>query len=216
MKTAITILFLLVLTLQAARAQTFAEWFRQKSTQKKYLIEQIAALKVYGGYLKKGYDISKKSLRTISQLKDGDFRLHEDYFNKLKQVNPEINKYPRVKDLLKLQEQIQNEVDETQKLASRSAAIRADELSYIKNVFARLRVDCLQTIAELESVITPGMLQMKDDERIARIDLLYQASQDQYAFAYFFGNSVSALVIQKKQAQKELETTRSIYGIKKN
>ena len=42
------------------RAQTFAEWFRQSATQKKYLLQQIAALQVYIGYVQKGYSIAKE------------------------------------------------------------------------------------------------------------------------------------------------------------
>ncbi|MBK8088802.1 MAG: hypothetical protein IPK31_13170 [Chitinophagaceae bacterium] len=37
----------------AANAQTLNEWVNQKSTQKKYLLQQIAALQVYIGYAKK-------------------------------------------------------------------------------------------------------------------------------------------------------------------
>ena len=44
---------------QAAKAQTFAEWFQQKKTQIKYLTEQIAALEQYGNYVKQGYRIAQ-------------------------------------------------------------------------------------------------------------------------------------------------------------
>lgn len=51
-----------VFSFQLAEAQTFDEWFRQKKTQKKYLVQQIAALKVYLGYLKEGYEIAQKGM----------------------------------------------------------------------------------------------------------------------------------------------------------
>ena len=55
----ILILFLLTIIVTTTQAQTFAEWFRQKKTQKQYLIQQIAALQVYIGYAQKGYSIAK-------------------------------------------------------------------------------------------------------------------------------------------------------------
>lgn len=61
---------------RASKVQTFHEWFRQKKTQKKYLIQQIAALKVYLGYVQKGYSIAQKGLTTVSNIKKGNFDLH--------------------------------------------------------------------------------------------------------------------------------------------
>ena len=45
------IMFLLGMLATTTQAQTFAEWFKQKKTQKKYLVQQIAALQVYIGCL---------------------------------------------------------------------------------------------------------------------------------------------------------------------
>ncbi len=54
-----------VLLFQSANAQTWDEWFKQKKTQKKYLVQQIAALRVYLDYLKKGYTVVHNGLNTI-------------------------------------------------------------------------------------------------------------------------------------------------------
>ena len=55
----------IILSTNIGHSQKWDEWFKQKKTQKKYLIQQIAALKVYLGYLKEGYDIAI-SISTIS------------------------------------------------------------------------------------------------------------------------------------------------------
>jgi 3-phenylpropionate/cinnamic acid dioxygenase small subunit len=46
-------------------AQTFDEWFKQKETQIKYLVEQIGALKAYGEVVKRGYDIAHNGLTNV-------------------------------------------------------------------------------------------------------------------------------------------------------
>ena len=61
---------------ESISAQTFDEWFNQKATQRKYLIQQIAALEVYTGYVSDGYSIAKKGLNIIHDIKNGDFNLH--------------------------------------------------------------------------------------------------------------------------------------------
>ncbi|MGB4400952.1 MAG: hypothetical protein WBJ10_16380, partial [Daejeonella sp.] len=58
-------------------AQTWDEIFKQKETQKKYLVQQLAALKLYAGYLKKGYDIADKGISSIKAFSNGEFKLHD-------------------------------------------------------------------------------------------------------------------------------------------
>jgi hypothetical protein len=206
----ITALFI-VHTIQA---QTFSEWFRQGKTQKKYLIEQIAALKAYTTVLKKGYDISQKGLTTIGDIKNGDFGLHSTYFNSLKAVNPEVAKYPRVADILSMQQNIQTLASQSKSKATQSNLFATSEKDYITGVYGRLNADCLQTLNELEAVTTPGKLEMKDDERIKRIDKLFAQSQSQYEFAKSFSNDLLMMQIQKSYQNTDLQTARNLYGIK--
>src|SRR3954471_4245804 len=104
-KTYIILLFVAVVV--QSNAQTFSEWFRQKKTQKKYLIEQIAALEVYAGYLEKGYSIMSEGLSQINSIKHGEFDLHESYFTSLKNINPHIKDYTNVNDILEAKRQIE-------------------------------------------------------------------------------------------------------------
>ncbi len=214
MKQVIVMMILLSSFAYRADAQTFSEWFRQKKTQKKYLADQIAALKVYGSYLKKGYDISKKGLGMIGDIKDGDFRMHEGYFDKLKSVNPEISKSPRVKDILSIQEQIRVQADKSKRLAAQSKNLIGAETKYIRHVYERLNTDCLRTIAALEQVLTPGELEMKDDERLERVNILYAESLSQYRFARSFGDGIVQLIGQTDKQRNELKNLRTWYGIK--
>jgi hypothetical protein len=85
------------------KAQTFDEWFRQKKTQIQYLIDQIAALKVYSQSLEKGYQITGAGLKFIHGVKKGDFDLHQFYFSSLKKVNPQVKSYTKIADIILLQ-----------------------------------------------------------------------------------------------------------------
>src|SRR3954466_1406137 len=99
----VAFIILLLTTLAAhSNAQTFSEWFRQKKTQKKYLIEQIAALEVYAGHLEKGYSILSEGLSQINSIKHGEFGLHDAYFYSLKNINPHIKDYTTVDEIISL------------------------------------------------------------------------------------------------------------------
>src|SRR5258706_14560273 len=84
-------------------AQTAEEWTQQKKTQIKYLLQQIAANKVYIDYLEKGYSIARNGLQTIQNIKKGDFNLHFNFFDSLKKVNPKIKGWAKVADIIAYQ-----------------------------------------------------------------------------------------------------------------
>lgn len=196
------------------KAQTFAEWFRQSATQKKYLLQQIAALQVYIGYVQKGYSIAKQGLNTISDIKKGEFNLHKDYFNSLKWVNPKIKNYSKVADVIALQVNIIKVYKEAAKQVKQSGSLNAGEISYISGVFERLLDDCTITIDALITITTSGELEMKDDERLKRIDALYSDMQDKYSFVKGFSNEAKLLAASRIVEQNNIQTIRSLNGIK--
>lgn len=209
------IILILFATLSTGtKAQTFAEWFRQSSTQKKYLLQQIAALQVYIGYVQKGYSIAGQGLNTISDIKNGEFNLHKDYFNSLKTVNPKIKNYSKVADIIGLQVNIIKVYKEASKQVKQSSLFNAGEISYINGVFERLLDDCTKAIDALITVTTSGELEMKDDGRLKRIDALYTDMQDKYTFVQGFSNEAKLLATSRSREQNDIQTIRSIKGIK--
>lgn len=208
------ILMLLAVVSSSTNAQTFAEWFRQSATQKKYLLQQIAALQVYIGYVQKGYSIAKEGLNTISDIKHGEFNLHKDYFNSLKTVNPKIKNYSKVADIIALQVNIVKIYKEAAKQLKQSGSFNTREISYINGVFERLLDDCTKTIDALITVTTSGELEMKDDERLKRIDALYSDMRDKYTFVQGFSNEAKLLATSRIKEQNDIQTIRAFNGLK--
>lgn len=208
------ILLLFAILSTGTKAQTFAEWFRQSATQKKYLLQQIAALQVYIGYVQKGYSIAKQGLNTISDIKKGEFNLHKDYFNSLKTVNPKIKNYSKVADIIALQVNIIKIYKEAAKQLKQSRSFNAGEINYINGVFDRLMDDCAKTIDALITVTTSGELEMKDDERLKQIDALYSDMEDKYTFVQGFSNEAKLLAASRIREQNDIQTSRALNGIK--
>jgi hypothetical protein len=213
MKKLIIICLTTVLTLPGY-AQTWGEWFNQKSTQKKYLLEQIAALKVYAGYAQKGYGIVKEGLHTIESIKNGDLAMHRNYFHSLTNINPVVRNYPKVKQIIDMQEQVVQLAGRSRSQLKETGAFTEEELDYINGVYDRLTDDSNNTLEELETVIISGKLSMKDDERIQRIDQLYELTVGQYDFAKRFSAGASALAYAKLKAKKDIRDTKVLNGLK--
>lgn len=199
-----------------AGAQTFEEWWRQKDTQKKYLAEQIAALQVYISTARKGYDIAQKGLTTIGNIKDGDFHLHRDFFRSLSGVSPAVGNYVRVADIISLKVKTVRSASQGYKTAKASGWIRTGELDYIQKVYERLVDDCIAILSELQTLTTDHRVEMKDDERLQRIDGLYNQMSGNYRFAEAFGRETQLLAISRKREAKEIENLRLQYGTNKD
>jgi hypothetical protein len=198
----------------SSNAQTADEWLNQNSIQKKYLLQQIAALKVYLGYAKKGYNIVNGGITTIKNIKNGDFNLHRDFFNRLKIVNPAIRRYAKVADIIAYQVKIIRQTKITIQQIRETKQFTEAELDHCKQVFDNLLNECMKTVEELILVTTSGKLEMKDDERLQRIDRLYADVQDKYSFACAFSEDMGLLAVQRLGEQMEINRSKLINGIK--
>lgn len=214
MKKIVLFALLLNVIVVPLQAQTFEEWFQQKKTQKKYLVQQIAALQVYIGYAKKGYKIAQEGLTTIGGFTRGELDLHTDFFNALSTVHPEIRQSPMATAIVSLQRQIVREYNKTYPALRKSKAFTDDEMDYMEGVYKRLLEDCDRNLDELKDLVTDDKLQMKDDERLGRIERLYLDMQDKYTFEKSFGNEAIVLAAARKQEQKDIQTGRALHGIK--
>ena len=209
-----TFLVLFVFAVCISQAQTFNEWFRQKATQKKYLLQQIAALKAYLDYVQKGYAIAQKGLTTISDIKQGDFDLHRNFFNSLKDVNPKIARYAKVADIIAMQLKIVQVYKDIRRQLKGEDLFGVKEVDYAVKVFKNVLNDCSEIIMNLTAVITSNNLEMKDDERVKRIEGLYTDMRDAYVFTLGFGDEVKLLGLQRMKDQADIQKGRSLHDIK--
>ena len=199
--------------LSPVHGQTFAEWFDQKKTQIKYLETQIAALGIYAQTVKKGYAIVNDGLTLIGAIKKGDFQLHSDYFSSLANVNPKIKSYWKVADALSLEAQIVQNVSRHKRLLKSSAALGDQEWSYIENVYTQLLNGCLDLLTELTDLTTDAQLNLKDDERITRIDRVYREVSNRYQFEQVFSMQASMLCLARNKEVHDVEVQQKINQI---
>jgi hypothetical protein len=212
MKKIITILCLAAV--HAVHGQALGGIFGQNQTKIKYLLQQIATLQTYIGYVEKGYKIASSGLHTISDIKNGEFNLHEVFFSSLKTVNPKIKNAAEVAEIIALQISIVNHFKKAIQTYKSSSYFNNDEMSYIGNVYGALTADCLKDIDGLISVITDYTLQMTDDERIKQINKLYADMQDKKAFTQSFTNNAFLLAQQRQKEQNDISVTQQLYNVK--
>ena len=192
------------------KAQTWNEFFKQKKTQRKYLLQQIAALEVYIGYVRKGYEIADHGISTVRSIRDGEFGLHSAFFTSLKAVNPAIRNHTKVAEIIAMQLSISS----TLKEIKTDDYLSAENLAYVSEVAAVVLKECSADLDELLLVITAGKTEMKDDERLVRLDKVYTSMKDKSAFVQNFFGEVQILTGQRRAEEKSLTDLKQLYESK--
>lgn len=208
-KISVSVAMIMLITVQLSQGQTFGEFFNQKKTQKRYLLEQIAALQVYIGYAKKGYDIASSGLQTVRDITSGEFNLHSGFINSLKLVSPAVRKNYKVIEI----------IDYQIRISKAFASVKYNDLlslpnqSYVGDVQSQVILDCGNDLEELLLIITSGKIKMRDEERLKRLDKLYDSMIDKYAFTMDFIGQVNTLIRQSEQQQLWINQLRRNYEI---
>ena len=210
----ITSIAALLISVTSAQAQNIDEWFRQKKTQQKYLLEQIAQLRIYLGYVQKGYEITRQGLRTINSIKNGEFGVHKIYYGSLKIVNSKIRSYAKVTDIIENEQRTFKIYRQAWKDANASMQLTGSELSFYYQVFSRILDDSQRNLSLLLSVISDNELEMTDDERIATIDKLYDESQHARVVISKFSDNIRLQAIGRFRDANGMATLKILYNLK--
>lgn len=190
-------------------SQTFGEFFNQKKTQNRYLLEQIAALEMYTSYLKKGYQIVGSGLQTIKDLSNGEFNLHDTFISSLKTVRPAVRNNLKIAEIIEMQVRIGKAFNSIKSNPNLSVSYQF----YIQKVRENLWEESLKDLEELLLVITSGKLEMGDQERIKRLDNIYLSLREKTAFTQNFTTEVNLFISQKELEKKSIEQLKNSYGI---
>lgn len=212
MKYLIVIIFCL-LNIAVSSAQTASEWFRQKKTQEKYLIQQIAGLKIYAGYMKKGYSVFDKGSKTISKIKEGDFDMHDVFFNDKIKLNPNLSKAIENLGIEKLNTAIRFTGKQSKNFIWKTSNFSEKQKAYFNSVIGKTDREADELFANYKELITANELSLDDEKRLKRLTDLKNEYLSLYQFINLFDNQIRGYSQQLKSEQNDISTTKSIFGL---
>ncbi|PUZ21595.1 hypothetical protein DCM91_16305 [Chitinophaga costaii] len=185
-------------------------FFSQKKTQTKYLLQQIAELKVYLELLKKGYSIAQKGLKTINDIKQGDFHLHDDYFTSLKTVNPQVKRMAVVANIILYQQQLMTLCK--QHRAQLGRFLPGDNRAQ-RFYLERVESDVSISVDLLSDLVTNGKLALKDDGRIGALTDMEQQLAELYRFTQRYARESVQLMKQRQTAMGSVSLMKQLNGL---
>ena len=208
----LTSFLLVVASTELVRAQTFSEWFKQKKTQKKYLLAQIAALKTYAIALEKGYHMAQSGLGTISNLKESNFLQHALHFNTMTMVSPAVKNNPRVAAIATMEDGSAGVRRRLMVRKDLNQWLTSKENSSLKAFHEQTTKEAAKDLDYLELLVTDNTLQMTTAERIQQIETLYAAVKGKYSSVLLFARHTTALIQNRKRQAVESQLLKQLYG----
>lgn len=206
------ILLITVLSIGNIKAQSFSEWFKQKKTQKKYLLAQIAALETYLKAAEKGYDIAQNGLSAISVLKDSDFMQHVLHFQRLEMVTPRVKNYSKVLAIAEMEDRSEQFRSALMAEKGLNNLLNTQELTSLHQICDDANIEAVKDLEELELLVTDGKLKMTDDERISHIDRLYLEVKNKLRRVVTLAQNIRSLINGRKKQADGTRILEQLYG----
>lgn len=176
-------------------------------------IQKLAQLKKILSNMKTGYQIVSGGYNTIKDISKGNFNLHQTFLDGLMQVSPAVKKYRRIGEIISMQSQLVKEYKSAFRRFEASNLFNANEMTYMKNVYANLFNKSLQNLEELSMIVTAGKLRMSDDERMNAIDKIFNDAGDKLIFLRTFNKENNVLAIQRGREMVDTEVSKKLNGL---
>jgi hypothetical protein len=205
----IIIMLTIVLTASLSmmvKAQTAAEFLRQKKMQEKYLVKQLAYLKLYAGQVKEGYDLVSEGLHTIGRFTGGEFSLHEAFFGSLSVVKPVIKADKRVMEIEKMQGRILSFFS-----AMESVDLDVENKEFIRLARRGMELECEKDLAELLLVVSASGLELSDEQRLTRLAKVHGLMLEKLELTHSLYVQVQQLIMVKKKEKQALADLRRLH-----
>ncbi len=179
---------------------------KQNKKNLQYMAQQIAEIQLYLKALKKGYNIVRSGLATIHSIKNGEFDVHNLFYTGLWKVNPEIRKLPEAIRLMDFSQKAYRNCQRLTNDLRKDTILAVAERNYLLGVCDNLVADIDANIDALATILTPGKVQMDDQERTRRINNCYGVSGRQLRISHALNAEAATIAHARVGETIELQT----------
>ena len=159
-----------------------------------------------------GYKILDKGYTTIKNISEGNYTLHQLFFDGLMAINPAVRNYKRIPFIIDYQKLLVKEYKNAYNRFRIDPHFSPQEIEYMANVYNYLFTASLRNIDDLVMITTATKLRMSDDERMRAIDRVFYDMESKVGFLRSFNGSTQLLAIQRARAANDVRTLNHLYG----
>ncbi len=185
----------------------------QKGKELKIQLEQLAKYQIQSNAVKEKNRIDEQGLNNISRYKNGTSVLYSEYFKSLFTVNGTVKHSDKAVYIRDVINEIKRFFPFSISKASSSGLYERGEVAYFQKVYDNVLQDCNDIIRNLNAVTQNNQLEMTDDQRLERIDLLHDRMVSAYMFSRKFCDHIENVKRAREKEKQDVQKMEQLYGI---
>ncbi|WP_297337914.1 TerB family tellurite resistance protein [Algoriphagus sp.] len=141
-------------------------------------VEKLEQLREMLEGMKEKYRILESGFNQVKGITEGNFRLHEAFLNRLKQVSPEVKSYYKVAEIVHYQLRLIQAVSRIRAELNELGWDNWEEQEKVIQSFTAFSRAGMENMETLLLILADGQLQLDDGERIRSIDRIHDSMQE--------------------------------------
>ena len=202
MKRTIALGLTIIWSIGIVQGQILKEWLHQKKTQKEYLLTQILANQLYLELLDKGYRIFRTGMGIVAQWKQGEFSLHQTFFESLGLLRPAVRRFGKIAESTAMLLHITAKYRQLNK-DLQDPSLLPEEKQYAQATLEGILKKSLATFEQLLDLLDKS-LDLEDQQRLSRLQQIHGQMQEYLIMMREVAQSMEYL---KNNREKELRQT---------
>ena len=138
----------------------------------------------------------------------------KNWYDGLLSVSSAARDYRRVRNIFSKQTQIISRYSSAIEILRQSSYVTPTQLSSMTTVYGKMLLESSNTIADLQTIVSPAMLKMTDAERMKFIDQLDVKITDQSQLLNYFTDRNLMMVRTAKENANDLNALKSFMATK--
>jgi hypothetical protein len=143
-----------------------------------------------------------------------NLQLAKTWYDGLLQVSSAVRSYRRVRNIFQKQTQIISRYSSAIEVLRKSPYLTPIQLSSMTTVYGKMLLESSNTIADLQTIVSPAMLKMTDAERMKFIDQLDAKITDQSQLLNYFTNRNLMLVRTARENANDVQALKAFMAAK--
>ena len=186
---------------------------KQEMEQLQLNMEKLVQLKLMLQQAKQGYQLLQNGYNAVRDAAKGNYDLHKSYLDGLLQVSGRVRDAPTVKRITGHWFQVQKEYRQWLTQMQGIGAGKFPEIATWKEHFQQVTYDMGDMLDQLGLLLASRVLRMSEVERLAAIEKLAVASDQQLLDLRQFIKEQTVFVAGKVQREKDREAILRLYGL---
>lgn len=168
-----------------------------------------STMKVLSSAANKLVSAGVKEQELTKMFSEKNMLMAKSWYDGLLSVSSAVRDYRRVRNIFSKQTQIISRYSSAIEVLRQSPYISPSQLSSMTTVYGKMLLESSNTIADLQTIVSPAMLKMTDAERMKFIDQLDAKITDQSQLLNYFTDRNLMMVRTAKENANDVNALKS-------